>query len=287
MELSQIAEALASLKGFHSIVGIMGGEPLLHPQFEEICKLARSYFPKEQLGLWSAFPPGKEHYREVICETFGNVLLNDHHRPDIFHQPVLVSAEELIVDPAEMYVLIDTCWVQNSWSASINPNGAFFCEIAAAWSILLGEDASTAESWKPVDRWFWKSPKDFKAQIEHYCHRCGAAAPLNRRSSWDTTDDISPNNYELLKDKSPKLKRGEFKIHNLECISFKDQQPMAMYKEQEFREEIAHRYEIYLTLNARGYHQPWLAKGLSPRKPSLYNSFKEKWDSKCKAAEQA
>ncbi len=32
--------------------------------------------PKKQLGLWTALPPGKEHYAELICDTFEHVFFN-------------------------------------------------------------------------------------------------------------------------------------------------------------------------------------------------------------------
>jgi hypothetical protein len=78
------------------MIGFCGGEPLLHPNFGHMTSYARSKIRPERLGLWTCFPKGYEHYREDICETFGNLLLNDHTRPDILHAPILVAAEEVI-----------------------------------------------------------------------------------------------------------------------------------------------------------------------------------------------
>jgi len=39
-----------------AIVGFMGGEPMLHPQFAQFCEYAIAQIPREHLGLWSTFP---------------------------------------------------------------------------------------------------------------------------------------------------------------------------------------------------------------------------------------
>ena len=85
----------------HALVGFMGGEPLLHPQFRQFCEYAITKIPREKLGLWSTFPAGGKYpeYREIICKTFGNVLLNDHSRDDILHAPVLMASEEYFRKP--------------------------------------------------------------------------------------------------------------------------------------------------------------------------------------------
>jgi len=89
------------------IVGIMGGEPLLHPEFEKFCEYLRSKIPWENTGLWSTFPPGKEHLGDVIAQTFGNVFLNDHSREDVLHHPVLVAADEICEDKNDMWTAIN------------------------------------------------------------------------------------------------------------------------------------------------------------------------------------
>lgn len=273
MDFDYFRKAVDSMVGFNKMVGIMGGEPLLHPEFEKFCEYARSLFPREQLGLWSAFPKGKEHYREIICKTFGNIFLNDHTRPDIFHQPLLVSPASVMSDLKPMYYFIDKCWIQNSWSASINPNGAFFCEVAAAWSLLLGETPETSKAWPVESGWWWRTTKDYTEQVETYCHRCGAAMPLKRRPSTDITDDISQDNYDLLKDRSPKLKDGEYKIHDGVTIPFDKQQRMASYKDHFWRNRIAAKYNIFIQPNGKGFEEPFLVKEEIKRPPELFKKM--------------
>jgi len=52
MSLDQFDKACQSLRGYFGVVGVFGGNPALHPQFEEICRIMRTHFVKEQCGLW-------------------------------------------------------------------------------------------------------------------------------------------------------------------------------------------------------------------------------------------
>jgi hypothetical protein len=261
MELEYFKKAVDSMVGYPKMVGVMGGEPLLHPQFAEFCEYLRSKIPTAQCGLWSTFPKGKEHYREIIVETFGNIFLNDQSRDDVLHTPILAaSGENKNMEQWYKDYLIDHCWIQNSWSASINPRGAYFCEVAAALSELLGEGVGWDITTTP--QWWTKVPKDFVAQMDTYCKLCGASIPMLRRSSVSGIDDISPKLYERLKATSPKIKAGKYVISNMEICN--DTRPVATYKDQEYRDKIAARYGMFLTYNERAYNTPNLRKDWKP-----------------------
>jgi len=254
MTLEKVIEAVDSLSNYPKMTGIMGGEPLLHPQFKEICEYLHAKIPPERCGLWTCLPEGKEQYREIICETFGNIFLNDHTRNDVLHSPVLVSAREVCNgDFNSMWYLIDHCWVQNSWSASINPNGSYFCEVAASLGILLG-----IKGWDIKENWWEKIPKDFKEQMETFCPMCGCAMPLKRRISVEGIDDISPAMFEKIKGFSPKVKQGKYELHKLGCAI--DRRETASYKDDKYREKIAGKYGIFLMVNDGGYHAPYLRR---------------------------
>ena len=48
MELDFIEKAIDSLEGFEGNIGIMGGEPTLHPKFNEICEIVKKKFQEEK-----------------------------------------------------------------------------------------------------------------------------------------------------------------------------------------------------------------------------------------------
>lgn len=278
MDMYTFRDAVDSLVGMPNCgeidCGIMGGEPLLHPKFEEICDYALSKIPRERLGLWTQLPKGFEKYREVIVRTFKHVFVNDHTRSDIMHHPGLVGVEEYEPDRNKMFRLIDQCWAQASWSASINPRGAFFCEIAAARAMLFEDGAS---AWKVEPGWWWRTPKDFTGQIERYCPGCGFPAPLRRRPSTDSVDDISPRNYERLKSSSLKVLRGRYELADLQALAIPDHRPLAVYKDFSYRDNIARRYGLYLIINDQDFWEPHLLEDGAVPPASLFDRLKERY----------
>jgi hypothetical protein len=255
MSFDDFKKAVDSLIDFPNMVGMMGGEPLLHPDFVKFCEYMHSKIPPERCGLWSCFPDGKEHYREIIVKTFGNIFLNDQSRDDILHGPILVASDEVKAEQWEKDYWIDKCWIQKYWSASINPKGAFFCEVAAALALLIDE----GEGWPVIPGWWRRMPKEYIDQMAKYCGMCGCAMPLERRPSVDGRDDISPEMLLKLKNKSPKLRQGKYVVHN--CETKLDDRPTATYKDQYYRSKIAERYGIFLTLNNKRFQTPHLKTG--------------------------
>ncbi|MCF8196382.1 MAG: radical SAM protein [Polynucleobacter sp.] len=207
MTLDQVREAILSLEGFGGRIGLMGGEPALHPQFKEICEIYQELIPnKRKREFWTAGYKWDE-YRDVIKATFDEDLVhyNDHSRPDEgWHQPLLVAIDEVLEDKKVMWKLIDNCWVQQRWSASITPKGAFFCEVAAALDHVLDGPGG----WKIEKDWWRKTDKDYIDQKKRCCTRCSAALPMAEiPNNHLPVDMVSAGNLKLLEAvKSPKVK---------------------------------------------------------------------------------
>lgn len=262
MDFEAFKRAVDSLEGFKANqgVGIMGGEPVFHPEFEKMARYAAEKLGPENMGLWTCFPEEKKHLGPVIADCFGTVFLNDHSINEVIHCPFLVAVEEVVKDEMDMWYLVDRCWAQRSWSASINPLGAFFCEIAASMAALFDDPDS---AW-PIERGWWKkNPMDYVDQIRKWCRICGGAVPLQWRISTEITDDVSPKNLERLKEiESPKIERGEFQVHDLQMCH--EKRKMAAYKDENYRQKIAARYGLFLVLNERGFMAPF-KKIISPK----------------------
>lgn len=212
MDLPTVAKALDSLEGYPEQIGIMGGEPTLHPQFAEICKLVQEKISnRRQRALWTnGFQ--WEKYEENIGETFDKdmVVYNDHKDMDIGkHQSLLLAATDIVDDKELMWRLIGNCWVQWRWAASITPKGGFFCEVAAAQDYLFDGPGGY-----PLEKGWWnKNPNEFMDQVKRYCPNCSAAIPMPGVDAHASYDVVSKTIAERLRQvDSPKFLRGDFKL---------------------------------------------------------------------------
>src|SRR5687767_5055874 len=48
MSVENFRTAVRTLKDYYGVIGIFGGNPVLHPQFEEICSILADEIPFEQ-----------------------------------------------------------------------------------------------------------------------------------------------------------------------------------------------------------------------------------------------
>ena len=100
----------------------MGGEPTLHPKFDEICAIVRKKIPRRKRNFGLAVFSGKK--KDVILETWDkDRIANEHSTPGGKHTPLLVSIDEVVEDKKLMQ-MIDNCWIQSQWSAP-TPKGRF------------------------------------------------------------------------------------------------------------------------------------------------------------------
>ena len=211
MDLDTFRKAVVSLDGFPGKLGIMGGEPLLHPEFEELCLILKDEFkiPREKIGLWTS---GGKHFNEhskLINEVFGMLAYNEHNeeqRRAELHQPLTIAIDEAVKDKKYKQDLIDNCWVQNTWCPSINPKGGFFCEVAQALDIILDGPGGY-----PIEPGWWKkAPEEFKDQVARYCRYCGAPIPLKRELLESGKEKFSPALLNLFKNHNLRFLSNEF-----------------------------------------------------------------------------
>jgi hypothetical protein len=238
MDWDTFRQTADSLTDFTGIVGIMGGEPLLHPEFERFTRYLGERFGATATlgaarrpvtdflsytrakhnanrvltrckgpGLWTSMPRQYYDHYELIQDTFVFQSLNDHHNPS-YHQALLVTRKEMGIDDETWTGLRDRCWIQNCWSASVTPKGAFFCEVAASLDMLFDGPGG----WPVTSDWWKREPADFADQL-HWCEMCGAALQTGRRNANDEIDDVSPVLREALERVgSPKARRGDVQV---------------------------------------------------------------------------
>lgn len=75
--VEQFEQACASLQGYPGVVGVFGGNPATHPDFDAICDVLTRYIPRPQRGLWCNHPLGHgRKMRDTFNERVSN--LNVH-----------------------------------------------------------------------------------------------------------------------------------------------------------------------------------------------------------------
>lgn len=209
MTPDQFRTACRSLRGFPGVVGMFGGNPCIHPKFEELCTIMREEIPnKDQRGLWSNRLFG---HGAACRETFGpHCNLNVHESQEAWdeikrdwpearplesglsspsrHGPIFGAMVDVGLTESEMWERVATCYVNQTWSAEITVVDGelrgYFCEIAATMAELagVGDRGVTIEP-----HWWTESMSVFTPQVNAYCTKC--LVPMNGRKIDAASDD--------------------------------------------------------------------------------------------------
>jgi len=221
-EEGQFRKAVDSMLGFHGMVGIMGGEPTIHPKFDSFVKYYADkihtppFKPMRQAvkdfaayrnkhlsdvllskrGLWTSLGPGYRKHFELIQDVFPYQCINDHSHEGR-HQMLLGCRKDFGISDEEWIPLRDACWIQNMWSASITPKGAYFCEVAGALDILYNSPFGDV-AWKVEKGWWERAPEEFGAQLQ-FCELCSAPLRVPHTVASHKMDYVSKWHSDRLK----------------------------------------------------------------------------------------
>ena len=236
MTVEQFEKACDSLRGYWGVVGMFGGNPAVHPHFDELCKIMRDKIPYVQRGLWCNNLMGKGRHAAV---TFNPAVsnLNVHCNKDAYdefirdwpaagsvvkglekdsrHSPPYAALIDLVPDEEERWKLIENCDINRYWSALIGvfrgELRGYFCEIAGAQAMLHQGDPEYPDTGLEVRPDWWRASHEaFSQQITFHCHRCGV--PLKGHGALALTgpsEQVTKTHADIYK---PKVKGREVQL---------------------------------------------------------------------------
>lgn len=221
--------ALRSLHGYRGIVAMIGGNPCMHRNFEELCQIFREEVPnKAQRGLWTN---NYFKHRKVAEETFGTFNLNAHgvkkaaeqltdlantmrkdprnivwnYADHADHAPLLTAVKDLYPED-QMWDRISKCDINQEWSASIVQNKGelryYFCEVAASFDLARNED----HGYPIEDGWWKKHIVQMADQVKRFCPGCGVPAKQKEYKDYEEVDEYTDTNRDIA-EKSAKQKK--------------------------------------------------------------------------------
>jgi organic radical activating enzyme len=201
----QFKEAFYSLLGYlnenpKAIIGIIGGEPTLHPEFETICQFLKHSIRRERIRLWSTGGPRYRRFEKLIEETFSPMSRysfnphDDRQKTACKHQPITMAVRDVVPDETLQWELINNCPFQRRWCPTINHKGAFFCEVAGALDVLLDGPGG----WKVEPGWWRRSPAEYVYQQDRLCRWCGMCVPMERELIGKHRQKVSAGLYRKM-----------------------------------------------------------------------------------------
>lgn len=200
-------QAVISLKSYHGVVGVFGGNPAMHPQFEDLCEILIKHIPFRRRGLWCNNPLGKTAImRKTFNPQYSNLNVHlDQKAYDEFkagwpestvvglqgdsrHSPVHGSMLDLQSLPGGLenteenrWSFISGCDYNRHWSGmfyEFRKQLRFsFCEIAGAQAIINQDDPNYPDTGFVIETttgkqpWQWQMT-DYANQARFHCHQC-------------------------------------------------------------------------------------------------------------------
>lgn len=206
MSLGCFEAAVISLRDWPGIVACFGGNPAVHPEFPDLCRILAKHIKPAQRGLWcnNLFKHGP-----IAAETFseGVLNLNAHGIPEAaqamnrwfpgrvipgsgahhaFHSTILADYRDLGVSEEEWLKSREACDINQKWSAAIVEREgapyAYFCEVAAAMDGVRGRNHGV-----PASPGWWQMPiqaPGYQQQIQKCCDQ-GCGVPLKLKGHRD------------------------------------------------------------------------------------------------------
>lgn len=194
-------------------IGLFGGEPTLHPRFDDMLSLLLGYPNIFFMVYTNGRELGSKRTQDRKNLNF-RVDFKDKETCLDFLPTQVASMDILGIKDKRHYwrKAKKHCHMWKNCCSIIYNNKAYFCEAPAAWDLMSDENHGWPLKWG-VDP-FAKTEEEIAAQAENFCYRCG----------WCLTQE------ELIKNKIPQqLVRDPTLVTHIN-MKFKTRIPMKKMK---------------------------------------------------------
>lgn len=304
MDYKTFCRAVDSVLDHPGLIGVIGGEPTIHPDFPRMCRYLRDKLPEDQrpdrgsmklptdsfvevrreleLDKYEIYPYADgprpiiqgaglwtsmtSKYRDnyEIIQDVFNFQNLNDHYNVSYHQPVLISRKDMGIGDKEWLQLREKCWVNQQWSSSVTPKGCFFCEVAAALDFMYEGPGGL-----PIEKGWWKRPIEDFAEQFLWCEYCGIPLETFARDARDKIDDISDTNYEKMS-RMDNIRLADEKINRVKIsngvITEESRQSAEQYHGVTYMEDAQKRVSMQTPIYAGHFHGIMIYKDETERK---------------------
>jgi hypothetical protein len=177
----------------HSWIGILGGEPTIHPEYNAFLDLFRTYkgracfciYTNNRLKHIKPYSPDQMFHNGDIDDNL-YYWVSPKDKPARSFVPTLVAPIDFYgeQDDKTWYWQLakKNCHCWHKCPAVIIHKRAYICEVVGPIDTLTGEDNGWELKWG--ERTLDKSEQEISEQAAHFCHRCAFCLPNNIRNNF-------------------------------------------------------------------------------------------------------
>ena len=169
--VDQLRQDIETLAGFYSDVEIFGGEPTIHPEWNAIKEVLRS-FPDVKFRVFTNLLHRKGHLPDPEDNVYYHC--DNDMRSWGYYLPALVA-------PIDVYKVQDKgfywemaqnhCWMwRDECSGILYDDRAYMCQPAGAFERITGTDFGWP--FVPGENPFLRSDEQIEEQARNFCYRC-------------------------------------------------------------------------------------------------------------------
>lgn len=170
-----------------SSIGILGGEPTIHPKYNAFLDLFRTYKGKTHFTIFT-----NNRLKVYNVEENINYYIAPKDNPEDRFVPTLVAPVDVYGEQDKIWYWHNLtkkhCYMWSNCNSLIIQKRAYLCEASGAIDTLTGENHGWELKWG--ENAFDHSEEEISEQASHFCYRC----------AWCLPDDVKDKFHQRISD---------------------------------------------------------------------------------------